>query len=167
MIEPTILSVSVDGDLVRRALAAAPEIVDEELVPAVFEAQLLLEREVRDLTPTSGAGTLRDSIGSLPIVFTEAAMIGEVGTSLSYAQPVEDGSKPHRPPVEPIADWVQRKLGKSQKESKSIAWGIAGKIAKEGSVGRFMFRDGLAATQGQILEIIGAGAAAAVRRIGG
>lgn len=167
MIEPTILSVTVDDDLVRRALSAAPQIIDEELVPAVFEAQMLLEREVRDLTPTSGAGTLRDSIGALPITFTESAMIAEVGTSLSYAQPVEEGSKPHRPPVEPIAEWVQRKLGKRPDEAKGIAWAISTKIAKVGSVGRFMFRDGLAATQAQILEIIGGSVAAAVRRIGG
>lgn len=165
MIEPTIFSVTVSDDAVRRALSAAPAIIDEELVPAILEAQLLLEREVVDRTPTSGAGTLRGSIGALPITFSEGVMIGAVGTSLAYAQPVEEGSKPHRPPVEPIADWVQRKLGKDPKEAKKIAWGIAGKIAEQGSPGAHMFREGLAATQGQILEIIGGGVAAALRRI--
>lgn len=148
------------------ALAAAPDVVGREIVPAMMEAELLLERAVRDRTPTSGAGTLANSIGALPVVVTETAVIGDVGTALAYAQPVETGSRPHRPPVEPIADWVRRKLGKHPDEAKGIAWGIAGKIAKEGSIGVHMFEKGLAATQTQILEILGAGVDRALGRIG-
>ena len=155
MIEPTVLDVTVSSDEVARALRASPVLIDEEMVPAILEAQFLLEREIRENTPTSGAGTLRDSIGSLPITFSPAAISAEVGTALAYAQPVETGSRPHRPPVEPLAEWVQRKLGKSPDEAKGIAWAIAGKIAKEGSKGVYMFREGLAQTQGQILEILG------------
>lgn len=165
MIEPTVLSITVNSADVARALGGAPAIIDQELVPAMIESQFLLEREIRELTPTSGGGTLRDSIGSMPLVFSEKALSGEVGTSLAYAQPVELGSRPHRPPVEPIVDWVRRKLGKRPDEATGIAWAIAGKIEKEGSKGAFMFRDGLAATQGQILEIIGAGVGRALERI--
>lgn len=165
MIAPTILSLKLDGEAVGRVLRAAPAIVDADIVPAILESQFLLEREVRDRTPTSGAGTLRDSIGALPIVIGASEVVGEVGTSLSYAQPVESGSKPHRPPVEPIAEWVRRKLGKRPEEAKSIAWAIAGKIAKEGSPGAFMFRDGLAAVQSQILEILGSGVERALSHI--
>jgi hypothetical protein len=153
-------------DQVTPALAAAPQVFEEELYPSVLEAELLLEREVRERTPSSGAGTLRDSIGALPVTFSGLSFEGGVGTALSYAAPVELGSRPHRPPVEPIAEWVARKLGKRGQEGRKIAWAIAGKIARDGTPARFMFRDGLAATQDQILEILAAGAGRAIARLG-
>ena len=166
MVEPTRYTITFDSARAMRALEVAPDILIEELVPSVVEAQLLLEREIRELTPTSGAGTLRDSIGALPVEISATSVRGEVGTALSYAQPVETGSKPHMPPVEPIAEWVRRKLGiKDEAEAKSIAFGIARKIAKSGSKGAFMFREGLAASQAQILEILGDGVERALARI--
>lgn len=160
------IGVHIELDTVAPALARAPQIFEEELYPSVLEAELLLEREIRERTPTSGAGTLRDSIGALPVTFSGIAFEGGVGTALSYAAPVETGSRPHRPPIEPLAEWVRRKLGKTGKEARGIAFAIAGKIAKKGSEGRWMFRDGLAATQDQMLAIIAAGAERAVERIG-
>ncbi|WP_020179650.1 HK97 gp10 family phage protein [Methylopila sp. M107] len=165
MVAPTNYTVGLDSARVARALELAPDVLIEELIPAVIEAQLLAEREIRERTPTSGAGTLRDSIGALPVKFSETAVIGEVGTALAYAQPVETGSKAHFPPVEPIADWVRRKLGiKDEAQAKSIAFAIARKISIEGSEGAFMFRDGLAFAQAQILEILGAGVDRALAR---
>lgn len=166
MVAPTTYSITLDQARVARAFELAPDILLEELIPSVMEAQLLVEREVRERTPTSGAGTLRDSIGALPITFSQSMIRGEVGTALSYAQPVETGSKPHRPPVEPIADWVRRKLGKDPEEALDIAYAIAGKIAREGSKGAFMFREGTAESQIQVLEILGEGVDRAVARIG-
>lgn len=151
--------------VVDAALARAPGILIEELTPAMVESQLLLEREVRERTPTSGAGTLRDSIGALPLAISETAISGSIGTSLSYALPVELGARPHRPPVEPLADWVRRKLGKKGKEARSIAFAIASKIEKEGTPARNMFAEGLAATQAQISELLEAAADRATQRI--
>ncbi len=37
------------------------------------------------------------------------------------------------PPIEPIQEWAERKLGVSSDESKGIAFAIAKKIAKEGT----------------------------------
>ena len=37
------------------------------------------------------------------------------------------------PPIDPIRRWVEQKLGVSEDESEGIAWGIAKKIAKEGT----------------------------------
>ena len=167
MIAPTTYSVAFRSEVVQRAFERAPEILVEELTPSVIEAQLLVEREIRERTPTSGAGTLRDSIGALPVTFSQDRVRGEVGTALSYAQPMESGSRPHMPPVEPIAEWVRRKLGKKPAEAKGIAFAIALKIAKEGSEGAFMFRDGLAAAQAQVLEILGEGVDRAVARVAG
>ncbi|WP_238121964.1 MULTISPECIES: HK97 gp10 family phage protein [unclassified Xanthobacter] len=163
MIEPYVVTISVRP--VDAALAAAPDVFVEEMVPAIVEGQMLLEREVRERTPTSGAGTLRDSIGALPVVLAADKVSGAVGTSLAYVLPVELGARPHRPPVEPLADWVRRKLSKTGKEARATAFAIAAKIAKEGTPAHHMFAQGLAATQGQIQELLAAAADRAVGRI--
>ncbi|NYZ17064.1 hypothetical protein HL658_31360 [Azospirillum sp. RWY-5-1] len=151
----------------RAALDAAPAVFLRELAVGVLEGQLLLEREVRERTPTSGAGTLRDSIGALPIELSGERVVGAVGTSLAYAEPVEVGSRPHVPPLEPLADWVRRKLGKTGEEGDAVANAIRWAIAKRGTKGAFMFRDALAAVQPQLESILAAAAQRAIHRVGG
>lgn len=167
MIRPIVVSIRIDSAALGRALDTAADVVAEEVLPAVIEAQLLLQREIVERTPTSGAGTLRNSIGALPVVFAERRILGEVGTALAYALPVETGSKPHRPPIEPLIDWVTRKLGLRGKEARRRAHAIAGKIARDGTKANWMFRDGLGAAQAQVYEIIAAGTARALARVEG
>lgn len=157
--------VSIDTTAVDAALAGASRAILDEMVPAIAEAQMLLEREIKERAPTSGAGTLRDSIGALPIVIGESAVRGEVGSALPYAVPVELGSRPHRPPIEPLADWVRRKLGKRGKEARGIAFAIANKIARDGTRPRHMATEALAATQAQILEMLAAAAERGIRMV--
>lgn len=158
--------VSTDARVVDAALAAAPDIVLAELELAVLECQLLLEREVKERAPTSGAGTLRDSIGTLPLSLSGTALSGTVGTPLSYAVPVELGSRPHRPPIAPLAEWVDRKLGIKGKAGQRVAWAIAGKIAKRGTPAHHMFGGALEAHRAQIGEIAQGAVERAMGRIG-
>ena len=51
-----------------------------------------------------------------------------------YAEYVEYGTGPHRPPVEPIKKWVHRKLGLSGKEADHVAWAIVKAIEKRGTI---------------------------------
>lgn len=162
MSEPHTVSINVR--VVDDALASAPGILLEELAPAIVEGQLLLEREVSERTP-SFQGLLRDSIGAEPLEVRGTTVSGSVGTALAYALPVELGARPHMPPVEPLVDWVRRKLGKGGKEGRGVAWAVARKIAKKGTPAHHMFRDGLAATQDQIGELLRDAAERAVRRI--
>lgn len=150
-----------------KALAAAPEIVIEEQQRAITEASMLLEREVKERSPTSGAGTLRDSIGAMPITISGALVSGGIGTSLSYAVPVELGSKPHWAPIEPLVDWVERKLHKRGPEARGVARAIQVKIARKGTDGRFMFRDAFDATRPQIIAMLEAATVRALKRIEG
>ena len=53
-----------------------------------------------------------------------------------YAAAVEFGTRPHRPPFQPIRRWVwlkRRGLGVSSKEVDSVAWAIVQKIARVGT----------------------------------
>lgn len=143
----------------------AASVLADALVPAVFEGSLLLEREVRERTPTSGAGTLRDSIGALPISISGAVVRGGAGTVLAYAAPVETGSKPHWMPVEPLMDWVRRKLGLAGDEAADAARRIRFAIAHRGTPAAHMFRDGTAATEAQIGQILNDAMAEAAGRL--
>lgn len=55
-----------------------------------------------------------------------------------YAGVVEYGRRPGAtmPPTRPIAQWIQRKLGKSAKEAQGMAFAVARSIAQRGLIGR-------------------------------
>lgn len=148
------MRVEFDFSQLKRLAAAyerAPEIVDEEVERFVAAATAHLQAEVQDRTPTTH-GTLRASIigdvRRLPGIGVE----GIVGTSLAYAPAVEDGTRPHMPPVEPLAAWARQKLGVTGREADRAAWAIARKIARVGTEGAHMFRDAFTANQPQIRD---------------
>lgn len=50
------------------------------------------------------------------------------GYRADYARPVEEGSRPHWPPIEPLRGWARRVLG-----NESAAYAVQAKIAEEGT----------------------------------
>lgn len=119
------------------AFRRSPEIVREELLAAVTESDKLLEREVKDLTPTA-SGVSRASIFSREQVLGDGG-IGVVGTSQPHVAYVEIGTRPHFPPVAPLEDWVRQKLAVPEKRVHGVAYLIARKIAQRGTLGVGMF----------------------------
>lgn len=138
-----------------KAWREAPEMVEEELVRASWEAELLLERETKELTPVGvhGAGGLRGSISAREPRVLHEAVVGEVGTSLLYAIPVELGTRPHFPPVQPLAEWAEAKLGVPRDESREVGFLIARKISRKGTKGAFMFTRAFEANRAQVERI--------------
>jgi hypothetical protein len=99
-----------------------------------LEATALLEREVKDATPTA-TGLTRASIGSF-ITEIPDGLLGVVGSAQPHVEYVELGTRPHFPPLEPIQDWVRVKFGISeQSEIEAAALAIARKIAARGTSG--------------------------------
>ncbi|MBW8034219.1 MAG: hypothetical protein FVQ79_00700 [Planctomycetes bacterium] len=136
------ISIELDGvNEIIDVWKQSPKITTEELLRATTEGTLLLEREVKDLTPVGvgGAGGLRGSIAAQEPVVLGDQVLGAVGTSLNYALPVELGTKPHFPPVEPLIDWAHAVLGVPESEAPGVAFLIARKISKKGTKGAFMF----------------------------
>lgn len=164
------LAISIDDDAVKRVAAifrTAPDLVVSEITTGIYEASLYLQREVAERTPTSGAGTLRSSILARQPQIGDGAISGTVGTPMVYALPVELGTRPHHPPVQPLIDWVEMKLGLTGKKADAVARAIAWKIAKHGTQGAHMFRDALEAGRVQIGEILSRHARRALARIKG
>ncbi len=155
-------------DTLERALAEAPDVLDQEMRRFFAWATTLLQGEVQDRTPAA-EGHLRNSIiGRTEI--SPSGMLGVIGTPLDYAPAVELGTKPH--PVSEagilsIAQWAMRKLplgqavslktgkplkNKGVEESAlAAAHAIAWKIKRYGTQGAFMFRDAFAANSARVV----------------
>ena len=133
------------------AFARAPEITIEELRRAMVEADSLLEREVKDATPTA-AGTLRGSVTHTEEV-SETGVIGMTFSPLKYAEAVELGTKPHFPPIDALVDWVVQKLGVPEKRARSVAFLVARKISRSGTPAHGMFQRTLAWQKSQVESI--------------
>lgn len=151
-----------------RAFEQAPEIVTEELVAAATESSLLLEREVKELTPTGigAGGGLRGSVSAREPRVLADNVIGEVGTPMNYAVPVEIGTKPHFPPIQPLADWAEHKLGVPREEARSVGFLIARKISQKGTEGVHMFERAFATNEPQVQQFFEAAQTRIAERIG-
>ena len=122
--------------------------------------------QVQLRTPVN-VGFLRSGTSRGEPMLRGSVFEGEVMNPLSYGLPVEYGRKPGKmPPVDAIQLWVTRKqlagtysiktqkrLGSyadQEAQDRQAAWAIAKKIAKHGTKGAFMFRDGLQAAKPQV-----------------
>lgn len=62
-----------------------------------------------------------------------------------YAGAIEFGTRPFRPPLEPIAEWVLRKkIATDPNDAKGIAFAIANKMSKEGIKPRYFTKKAVA-----------------------
>lgn len=133
------------------------------IYPAIDEAVMLLTREVKSRTPVGATEAARGSIqGATEIVRGRRLDVrGTVTSALPYvAGPLEFGSRPHWAPIAPLKLWAKRILG-----DESAAWAVRAAIAKRGTRPRRMFRDGFAAAEGRIKNIMQAGVDAWTRRL--
>lgn len=135
-------------------LKQAPRITQEEIERSMLEALLLLEREIKDATPVGAHGLLRGSYTHALRGAARGEVVGEVGSPLNYALPVELGTKPHFPPVAALRDWVEKKLGVDPARSASVAFLVARKIAKRGTKGAKMATNTFANNAQQVLQIL-------------
>jgi len=147
-----VVSISLDTTLAKQFaqfLQTAPEVAEKEISIGIRELLLLLKREVKERTPVGvgGGSGLRGSISSQ---HRGTDLYGRVFSPLAYALPVELGAKPHFPPIQPLQDWVESKLGVPASESKSVAFLIARKISKTGTKGVHMFENAFNATTPQM-----------------
>ncbi len=138
----------------RELWARAPELMREEMLPAVVESDLLLQGELQRDLPT-GAGGAAGLKGS---IFTEEQslagnVIGTVASPMPYALYVEIGTGPRQlmPPFQPIYDWVRAKLGLDDAEAMSATFLIRRKIQREGTPAQPIWARTLEAKQMDVL----------------
>ena len=146
-------------------MASAPGVVSEEIDRAVTEADLMLEREIKDAWPVA-SGTSRASFTHVERV-NGLAVEGFVGSSLGYVQPVDLGTRPHFPPVDALIDWVRQKLGiANERQARGVAFLIARKIARTGTKGAHVFETVLGRLAPQFERIFSAAQDRIAARVG-
>lgn len=146
------LHLSMAGlDALERGYAQAPEVTRRELLAAMTQGTLLVEREVKDGMPRV-TGLTAASVAS-DAFSTPVGVIGTVGSSQPSATFLELGTKPHMPPVEALVPWVKAVLGVEPKRARSVAFLVARKIARKGTKPRRVFDNAAAATEGQVLRM--------------
>ena len=167
------ISIGVDSAVaISRAWATHPHLVTDELETAMLSSLLYLEGQTAERTPVN-LGTLRRSYTSQVSTFIDA-VFGTMSSPVTYALPIEMGTKPHFPPLEPLINWVEAKLGLYGDEAEGAARGIQRKIGRFGTPGygmaRFALIDGQATIRAEFddaaeritarLAALGAGGAA-------
>ena len=124
----------------------SPKYVGDEVYKFMTQITEHLEGEWKERAPVGasggGGGGYRASISAQPVHRLSDRVIGVVGTVSPYAIPVELGTKPHMPPVEPLVSWVAAVLGiYDQEEQENVAWAIARKISKKGTDPQHIAKD--------------------------
>jgi hypothetical protein len=164
----TFISVQLQGAVELQALwAKAPDIVRQELTSAMYESELLVERNVREGTPEGAYRNLKGSIAAQTPQVSADSVLGVIGTSAPYAVPVELGTKPHFPPILPLVDWVIAKLGVPEKEAKGVAFLVARKISRKGTKGAAMFQRGFEKSERLVQQIFDRARSRVVDRLAG
>jgi len=110
------------------------------------ESTSIAHREivVRTEVGAGKAAGLRASIGR-EVLWPVAT----IGTPYEYATAVEQGTRPHMPPIAPIQHWARVKLG-----DEGAAWPVALAIKRRGTRGQWMFREGMKAAKDRIASVV-------------
>lgn len=151
-----LLRVQIDANTLgqyQKLWAQAPDIALQEMRGFIETWVAHLQGEVQERIQLGGISTTGNLITSIIGNVREIrgfGVEGVVGTPLNYAVAVELGTKPHMPPVWPLAMWAQKKLGLRGDAAMSAGYAIARKIARRGTEGRFMFRDTYEANEAAI-----------------
>lgn len=121
-------------DLVRR-FRKLPKLIEKSMRKAAQRGRTILVRR----TPVD-TGLMKNAWR-----VTKGISV-EIVNDAPHAGIIEEGARPHkvnRQGIEALTAWAQRKLGASLEEARSVAWGIAKKLEKEGQPGKFIVRDAL------------------------
>lgn len=127
-----MLSVSIDVTLNRIASSAVRSAQLKRLRDAGAKGFAVSQQEAPE-----DRGQLRQS-GFSPTWTGEAMEWGYRGPS--YLRPMEFGTKPYWPPIDPLKEWADRVFG-----DPSIGYAVQQKIAKEGVDAHPYVRPGIAA----------------------
>lgn len=135
------LKLNIDNRPLQKLARAYPATVRAVGLAKMTAIVLMMERAVKKTTP-HGAGPihLRDTIFGKTRTYG-SNVAGFVGTPSPYGEPVESGTKPHFPPLDPLQHWVERKLGLDGDAARSVAFLIACKISHHGTEAVHMFKD--------------------------
>ena len=133
----------------------APEIVQDALKGAMYEAVALLKREVKALTPTGVFGVSGGLVSTIHGEVLEMGKKGIIGHGSPYGDVIEMGRRPGQkwPPEGVLERWIEKKIGASGESVKGIEFLIRRKIGRKGFPGVHMFEKAFKANYGKLVDI--------------
>lgn len=147
----------------------AQQIVDEVFESVMYAAteavrdDVALETRIAVDPPVTG--NLANSW--LPTVYSDSnQIIGRVSSSQFYAPYFEFGTKPHFPPTEPLALWLQRKYGLTAEDAKRQSYAVALAISKRGTKGRYPMKKGWESSRERVKRMFDKALERIVQRFG-
>jgi hypothetical protein len=150
MSEPLGISITIPQSPLFEPGAARDLLIDA-LSAAVDDLLAQMHAEAWKNTPTGLTGQVRDSIMTCVVRGADASEL--VHGALYSDNPImlylEEGTRPHMPPVEPIKPWAAQFLGDPQ-----LAWAVAMAIARRGTPARHIFADALAEVEPTIVPTV-------------
>lgn len=147
-----VIEFNIDASEYLRLAQALPEMtraLEEEMTRAMQESGMLLTTMTAARTPVN-YGLLRAAIGwpqgfelqpgglidGLRGIIGASNVRGVEGQAAStYVEYVENGTRPHWAPIQPLKLWALRKFG-----DETVAYAVQRKIAQRGTKGAHMFR---------------------------
>ncbi len=145
----------------------SPDITRTVLMRAMTAADLSLQAKLMTDLPQGAAGSGGGAGLAASIKTEERALadnvLGLVYTDKPYAVYVELGTKPHYPPIQPLIDWVEQKLGLHEEDGgRGVAYAIQHTIGKRGTKPQPVWSATWQAQRPKIEDLF----RAAIRRIG-
>jgi len=131
----------VYGALPKAIMDAGPSFAARAEVAAIKAALPFLQRKLTLATPTGATGLGRQSVTmDLRLGGEPSGFVGYSGMPSTYMGHVEYGTRPHWPPIAPLAYWAARKFGYpvGSSEAKRAGYLIARKISRVGTKGQHM-----------------------------
>lgn len=151
----------VYGALPKAIMDAGPRFVAEAEVAAIKAALPFLQRKLALATPDGATGLLRGSVTmDLRLGAEPSGFVGYGGAPGLYAPFVEYGTRPHWPPIAPLAYWAARKFGYpvGSPEAKRAGYLVARKISRVGTKGKHMIENTANANRAQAEQLMASAA---------
>lgn len=136
----------------------APEIINNELTAAMYEALALIERNVKRFTPVGVFGAQGGLLGSEhgEVIGKGTPLVKGVFASQSpYGEVIEKGRTAGKtwPPEGALVRWIEMKFGVDEAEAKRLEFVVRRKIGRKGFEGAHMFEKGFEASLPGLDEI--------------
>ncbi|MEI6221183.1 MAG: hypothetical protein WCP97_00565 [bacterium] len=125
----------------RATLKGKEQPIKQSLSTIVTVITIEAQNRIKEYAPHN-TGQLKQGIQRT--ITTSSNITGKVYPSTAYAAPIEDGSRPHWAPIEPLKIWA-----KQHGMKENAAYAIQKKIAKNGTKARPFFAPAIADVERQ------------------
>jgi len=111
-----------------------PQQLGKALLAEIFKILAVSNRKIKVDT----GGTRATQYSELEV--SQGKVVAEGGYKSPVALWLDQGTKPHMPPIQPLKEWAWRKgIADDEEEAEQIAWGVATIIKRFGTKPDFFF----------------------------